>query len=107
MLLVSLMCLAPGFHRYSEALVKVLLKVTDKPGRVVLPPINADTWVFGVVMLGMLSCTVLMVALMWQSFAHICNVRGGKAVAAFVVSLLLAEVLSKVLIVQMLISTHP
>jgi len=105
-LLVSLMCLAPGFHRYTEALVKVLLKVTDKPGRVVLPPINADTWVFGLVMLGMLSCTVWMVTLLWQSFAHSCNARGGKAVAAFVVSLLLAEILSKVLIVQMLIATH-
>jgi len=107
MLLVSLMCLAPGFHRYSDTLVKALLKMTEKPGQLVLPPMNADMVVFGVVMLGMLSCTVWMVALMWQSFAHSCNARGGKAVAALVVSLLLAEVLSKVLIVQMLMSTHP
>ena len=107
MLLVSLICFAPGFHRFSDALMKALLTMTEKPGKLALPPMNADMLVFGVVMLGMLSCTVWMVALMWQSFAHSCNARGGKAVVAFVVSLLLAEVLSKVLIVQMLISTHP
>jgi hypothetical protein len=39
-----------------------------------------------------------MVALMWKSFAHCCNVRGGKAIGAFVLSLLAAEALSKVLI---------
>jgi hypothetical protein len=42
-----------------------------------------------------------MVALMWRSFSHCCNVRGGKAVATFVIALLLAEVLSKVLIGQL------
>jgi hypothetical protein len=57
--------------------------------------------VFGLVTLFMLACTVWMVALMWKSFSHCCNVRGGKAVATFVIALLLAEVLSKVLIGQL------
>jgi hypothetical protein len=42
-----------------------------------------------------------MVALMWKSFSHCCNVRGGKAVAVFVVGLVVAEVFSKVLILAL------
>lgn len=104
MVLVSLICFAPGFHRYSDALTKALLAMAAKPGKVVLPPINTDALVFGLALFMMIACTVWMVALMWKSFAHSCNARGGKAVAAFVISLLLAEVLSKVLIVQLLVS---
>jgi hypothetical protein len=98
--LTALACLAPGFHRFSEALTKSIIGL--KPGQVPqLPPAGPDTVVFALVTLFMLACTVWMVALMWRSFSHCCNVRGGKAVAAFVIALLLAEVLSKVLIGQL------
>ena len=107
MVLVSLFCFAPGFHRYSNALTEALLAMAAKPGKMLLPPLNADALVFGLALFVMIACTVWMVALMWKSFAHSCNARGGKAVAAFVISLLLAEVLSKVMIVQLLISTRP
>lgn len=98
MLLVSLGCLAPGFHRYTDALVMSLQ--TIKPGATTfaLPPMGWDGFVFAIVTIVMLACTVWMVALMWKSFSHCCNLRGGKAVGAFAVSLLLAEILSKMLI---------
>jgi hypothetical protein len=98
--LTALACLAPGFHRFSEVLTKSIIGL--KPGQVPqLPPLGPDVVVFGLVTLFMLACTVWMVALMWRSFSHCCNVRGGKAVATFVIALLLAEVLSKVLIGQL------
>lgn len=98
--LTALACLAPGFHRFSKALAKSIIGL--KPGQVPqLPPAGPDAVVFGLVTLFMLACTVWMVALMWRSFSHCCNVRGGKAVGTFVISLLLAEVLSKVLIGQL------
>lgn len=95
--LITLGCLAPGFHRYSAALVKSLTNL--KPGSVPqLPPGGADAVVFGIVTAVMLACTVWMVALMWKSFTHCCNVRGARAIIAFVISLLAAEILSKALI---------
>lgn len=98
--LVTLACLAPGFHRFSEALTKSIIGL--KPGEVPqLPEGGPDAAVFALVTLFMLACTVWMVVLMWRSFSHCCNVRGGKAVGTFVIALLLAEVLSKVLIGQL------
>jgi hypothetical protein len=98
--LVTLACLAPGFHRFTEALTKSILGL--KPGQVPqLPEGGPDAVVFALVTLFMLACTVWMVALMWRSFSHCCNVRGGRAAAAFVIALLLGEVLSKVLIGQL------
>ena len=95
--LVALACLAPGFHRFSDALTKSIIGL--KPGQIPpLPPMGPDTVVFGLVTVFMLACTAWMIALMWRSFSHCCNVRGAKAVSAFVIALLLAEVLSKVLI---------
>lgn len=97
MLVAALACLAPGFHRYSAALVKALGDL--KPGAApALPEGGADAAVFALVTLVVLACTVWMVALMWKSFSLCCNVRGGKAVAYFVAGLLVAEGLSKVLI---------
>jgi len=101
MLPVSLFCLAPGFHRFSEALVKALQSMGGDPAKMKLPAAGMDAVVFALVTLAMMTCTVWMVALMWRSFSHCCNVRGGKAVAGFVVGLLVAEFLSKLLIGQL------
>ena len=98
--LTALACLAPGFHRFSDVLTKSIIGL--KPGQVPqLPHAGPDAVVFGLVTLLMLACTVWMVALMWRSFSHCCNLRGGKAVGIFVITLLLAELLSKVLIGQL------
>jgi hypothetical protein len=45
---------------------------------------------------------IWMVALMYKGYALSCNLRGAKAVVTFIVSLILAEALSKVLILALL-----
>jgi hypothetical protein len=45
---------------------------------------------------------IWMVTLMYKAYAVSCNVKGAKAIGTFVVSLILAEVVSKVLIVAVL-----
>lgn len=102
MILVSLACFAPGFHRFSLQLVESLQKMGANPNAFKMPEMGLDAGVFGLVTLVMLACTVWMVALMWKSFSHCCNVRGGRAVTGFVIALLAAEVLSKILLVQLL-----
>src|SRR5688572_22893645 len=101
MVLVCLATFAPGFHRYSDRLLESLKSLAADPSKFAFPPGGTDAVVFGLVTAAMLVCAVWMVALMWKSFAHCCNVRGGRAVGAFVVGLLVAEVISKILIVQM------
>ncbi len=97
MVLTALACSAPGFHRYSHAVMQSLVGL--KPGQVPsMPAFGADGIVFGLVTLLILACTGWMVLLMWKSFSHCCNVRGGKAVGLFIITLLLAEALSKLLI---------
>lgn len=97
MLGVALACLTPGFHRFNEELLKALTGL--KPGEIPsLPTDSPDVFVFACVTLVMLLGTVWMVALMWKSFSLCCNVRGGRAVTAFVLGLLAAEVLSKLLV---------
>lgn len=48
---------------------------------------------------------IWMVALMYKAYTVSCNVKGAKAVVTFIVSLVLAEAVSKVLILVLLIST--
>ena len=97
MLGVAAACLAPGFHRFNQELLKALSSL--KPGEIPsLPTDSPDVVVFACVTLVMLLGTVWMVALMWKSFSHCCNVRGGRAVTAFILGLLAAEVLSKLLV---------
>lgn len=98
MIFVALAALAPGFHRFTAQLLESVKAMATDPAKFTPPPMGADAVIFGVVTLTMLACTVWMVALMWKSFSHCCNVRGGRAVVAFVVGLLVAEVVSKVLI---------
>jgi len=103
--LIAIACLAPGFHRYSESLVKSLASL--EPGQVPkLPAVGLDLLVFALVTVFMIACVVWMVALMWKSYSHCCNVRGGKAVGSFVAALVSAEVLSKVLIGLLFRAVH-
>ncbi len=102
MLLVTLVCLAPGFQRFSRQLIELLPQMAANPNALQMPPLGLDAAVFGMVTLIMLLCTVWMIALMWKSFSHCCNVRGGRAVTGFIISLLIAEVLSKVILTQLL-----
>jgi len=57
---------------------------------------------FVLLSVAMLVGVVWMVALMYRAFAVACNVSGGRGAAGFIPALLLAEVLSKILIVGLL-----
>ena len=58
--------------------------------------------VFVLLTLAMMVGVAWMVALMYRAFAVACNVSGGRGAAGFIPALLLAEVLSKVLIIGFL-----
>lgn len=98
MVITSLACLAPGFHRFSAKLLEFVQQMTEGTSSGLLSLKSGGGITFVVVSLVTLTCVVWMVALMWHSFSHCCNLRGGKAVGVFVVVLIVAEILSKVLI---------
>jgi uncharacterized integral membrane protein len=61
----------------------------------------AETAVFVLVALVSLLLIIWAVVLMYNAFSVACNVRGGRGVASFIVALLLAEVLSKAVIIAL------
>jgi ABC-type transporter Mla maintaining outer membrane lipid asymmetry permease subunit MlaE len=62
---------------------------------------NSDAIIFGIAAIVSLLMIIWTVVLMYRSYTVSCNVKGPKAVATFIVSLILAEVLSKVLILSL------
>jgi hypothetical protein len=109
MVVTALVALLPGYRRYTEGVVRALENATlasiqANPARLLLPEgVTAfDIAQFAVTIVVMLVMTVWMVALMYRGFAVSCNLRGARAAAGFVPGLLVAEVLSKVLIMALL-----
>jgi hypothetical protein len=86
--LTALAALLPGYQRQVSRFM--LLDMTIHP---------ADAIMFGITALVVLIAIVWMVALMYRGFAVSCNVRGGGAIGVFIVSLLVAEAVSKFLLV--------
>ena len=101
MLLVSLACLTPAFQRFNAQLIEAITKMGVDPTKFAMPADGMGAAVFGAVTVLMLACVVWMVVLLWKSFSHCCNLRGGKHLAAFILCLLIAEVASKALIVHL------
>jgi hypothetical protein len=99
-LLITIITLPPAYQRFTHDLVAQL----SHPGT--LPdfnsPIFSDAPIFIAVALLMLPLVVWMVALMYQSYSVSCNIRGAKAIITFIIGLLLAEILSKILIYRLL-----
>jgi hypothetical protein len=95
-LLIALFCLLPGFQSYSEKLVESAMA-----GNLSIPMAPAGEMIafWGGTIL-MLLVTIWFVALAWKSFRISCDVSGGKAVAAFIVGILVAEVISKIAILK-------
>jgi hypothetical protein len=54
-----------------------------------------DVFIFGFAMIVVILMLIWMVALMYQAYAVSCNIKGARAVVTFIVSVILAEVLSK------------
>jgi hypothetical protein len=55
----------------------------------------ADMVIFAFALLVAIAMTIWMVTLMYRGYAVSCNIKGGKAISTFIVSLMGAEVLSK------------
>jgi hypothetical protein len=59
---------------------------------------SIDVLIFGFAMFVTVLMTIWMVALMYRAYAVSCNIKGARAVVTFIVSLIGAEVLSKIAI---------
>ena len=60
-----------------------------------------DVFIFAFAVIVTILMAVWMVALMYRAYAVSCNIRGAKAIATFIVSLIGAEVLSKAVILRL------
>ena len=97
-LFVALVCLLPGYTRYTEAMIKSLESIQQ--GRFQFPQAPfLDMLTFWGVVGVMLICLVWFVALAWQSFRISCDAKGGLAIVTFIIGMLIAEVVSKVVII--------
>lgn len=106
-LVMALSVWPPFVQRANQRMVTALLQL-QQPGAV---QSNQEMWatlhstlapmdmvISGVVVLIILTMLVWMLILMYRAFAVSCNVSGGKAVGAFIVLLVAAEILSKIVL---------
>lgn len=100
-LAVALVCLLPGYGRFTDAMIKALPGLQS--GQFQMPEVGgADTISFAAVLLVMLLAVIWFVAMSWKAFRVSCDVGGWKAIVGFIAGILVAEVLSKVAIWGML-----
>lgn len=93
-LFTVLACYLPPFRSMTDKLNEAVAK------GILVPQATAIEWlVFFLVSFLMLFIVVWFVALAWKSFRISCDVRGWKAVVAFIVAVIIAEVISKVAII--------
>lgn len=81
--------------------VYVMSKLTQTAPTATINYIDMFVFVFAIILTILMA--VWMVALMYQAYAVSCNIKGAKAIAAFIVSLIGAEVLSKFAILRLLV----
>ena len=94
-LISALVMLHPANLRFSESLIK--FSQNPQEFKINTP----DAVIFIVATLVALLMLIWMVALMYRAYAVSCNVKGAKAIVSFIISLILAEALSKVLILAL------
>lgn len=94
-----LLALLPGFQRFNEYLIAKYLQRQSG-----IDVVLGDLAVFALVVLVAIVMTIWMVALMYRAFAVACNVAGAKAVVAFIVALILGEVISKTVIMAAILA---
>ncbi len=102
-----LFALLPGYGRFTEAINKHFMQQIATPAATPMDllPSGAnivDFAQFLIVICFMIIMLVWMVALMYRAFAVSCNVRGWRSAVGFIVGLLVAEVISKFLIIFVL-----
>jgi hypothetical protein len=93
-LITALVMLPKANRRFGEYLMSKLGQNS------VVTTINStDAIIFFVAAIIAVLMIIWMVALMYKAYTVSCNVKGAKAIVTFIISLLLAEVVSKVLII--------
>lgn len=98
-LLTTFVCFLPPFRSMATKMHEAVVSGA------LIPQASKTEWlIFSLVGIVMILVTIWFVALAWKSFRISCDVRGGKAILAFVVGIVLAEVLSKVAILKGLAS---
>lgn len=95
-LATALVALLPAFQRFSAHLMAQVI-----PGAPAVQTRPPDVVVFALAVLVMVLMTIWMVALMYRAFSVSCNVAAGKAIAIFIVALILAEALSNIAVIAL------
>ncbi len=96
-LFTTLATLPPAFSRFNRALIQSLRTQGIPEG---LNPM--DTVFFGGAVIIMLLVLVWMIRLMYCSYKTSCNPDGGKAGRTFVIGLVIAEIISKAVIITLI-----
>jgi hypothetical protein len=99
-LITALVMLPDANRRFGEYLMS---KLGQSSAAVTIN--STDAVIFFVAAIIAVLMIIWMVALMYKAYTVSCNVKGAKAIATFIVSLVLAEIVSKVLIITLLSST--
>ncbi|MDF1825548.1 MAG: hypothetical protein P1U68_12955 [Verrucomicrobiales bacterium] len=100
-IITALVCLLPGVQTYQ----KKLLALAKSGETVLLPPAGTPTELasFWGAALVMIFVTIWFVALAWKSFRISCDARGGRAIVTFILAIVIAEVISKLLFLKVLL----
>jgi len=77
----------------------IIAKLTQSSTQLTIHPMDGVIFAFASIVTVVV--IIWMVVLMYKAYAVSCNVKGVKAIASFIVSILVAEALSKVLIILM------
>ena len=85
-----------------QRLVKALMPMASNPGASIQAA-TMDIILSSIVALVMLLALVLMVALMYRSFSLCCNIKGARAAISFVVGILVAEIISKIVLYKVVL----
>jgi hypothetical protein len=95
---IAVAALLPGYQRVSLGLAQQFLRPGTAPHFAA-----GDVAAFVVVMLVTLAAMVWTVTLMYRSYSLCCNVKGAKGAWTFVLALLVAETVSKLVILKVVL----
>ncbi len=98
-LITGVVLLPPGYARYANYIAsKAATLYAPNQGPEVMVQ-SGDAIFFGVGMLAVLVVIVWTVALMYRAYSVSCDIKGSKAIWSFVAGLIIAEAISKVIVI--------
>ena len=101
LIVVVILLISPFRNAFNRVTAHMLSKAAQAGAPIDIGA--TDGLLFGIVMLATLLAIIWTIILMYRAYSISCDIRGSKAIGSFVVSLIAAEVLSKVLLWQMVI----